>query len=440
MPLPICLFLLLGALPTICWAQRPTTAPVNIAQLLDSMALRLNQHYIFPAEARRMAAYIQSPAKQQAYTALATKPALLVKQLQADLQTAHHDPHLFLAYNPALATSSRVSPQPTAAELAQAKKYWKANNYLFKKAEVLPGNIGYLPFTGFVPDLGGAQPTIHAACQFLANTNALIIDLRANMGGSPELVNLLESYFFRERTHLNDLINRSTNDTTVFYTDPAKAQHLTLAMPIYILTSHDTFSGAEDFAYALQMTQRALVVGETTGGGAHPTKPVSVGQGFMVSIPFARSLNPVTHTDWEGTGVVPDVKTEARHALAKAQELALQAQRQSAATEQEKHQLDYLLDELPRPHPIPMLSTHVLQPYAGTYGPLTIYLANQQLFCKNAEADNLVTKLKYLAPNRFVLDDNAHVEFVKDAKGTYPLIKLYVSDGNVFEERRKKLR
>ncbi|RZK16894.1 MAG: hypothetical protein EOO56_19030 [Hymenobacter sp.] len=367
------LLLLVGVVPAFCWAQRAAASPVNIPQLLDSVALRLNQHYIFLAEARRMAAYVQSPARQQAYAALATKPTLLVKQLQADLQTVHRDPHLFLAYNPALATSSRVSPQPTAAELAQAKKYWKANNYLFKKAEVLPGNMGYLPFTGFVPDVGGAQPTIHAALQFLANTNALLIDLRANMGGSPDMVNLLESYFFRERTHLNDLINRSTNDTTVFYTDPAKAQHLTLTMPIYILTSHDTFSGAEDFAYALQMAQRALVVGETTGGGAHPTKPVSVGQGFVVSIPFARSLNPVTHTDWEGTGVVPNVKTEARYALLKARELALQAQRQAAPTEQEKHQLTYLLEELPRPHPAPVLPMRVLQPYAGTYGPLTIY-------------------------------------------------------------------
>jgi len=434
------LLVLLGAFPAACWAQNPTTPPVNIIQLLDSVALRLKQHYIFPEEAQRLAAYVQSPATKQAYAALAANPTLLVKHLRADLQTVHRDPHLFVAYNPALATSSQVSAQPTAAELAQAKKYCKANNYLFKKAEVLPGNIGYLPFTDFVPDLAGAQPTIHVALQFLANTSALVIDLRTNMGGSPEMVNLLESYFFREKTHLNDLINRSTNDTTVFYTDLAKAQHLTLAMPVFILTSHDTFSGAEDFAYAMQMAQRALVVGETTGGGAHPTKPVSVGQGFVVSIPFARSLNPVTHTDWEGTGVVPDVKTAARHALAKAQELALQAQRQTASTEQEKHQLDYLLNELPRPHPAPVLPPHVLQPYVGTYGPLTIYLASQQLFCKNAEAGNLVTKLKYLAPNRFVLDDNAHVEFVQDAKGTYPLIKLYVSDGNVFEERRKKLR
>ncbi|MCC3154479.1 S41 family peptidase [Hymenobacter sp. BT770] len=431
------LLLLTCAVPTFSWAQSPTPSPVNIPQLLDSVALRLTQHYVFPADAQRMAAYVQSPATKQAYVALATTPKLLAKQVQADLQTVHRDPHLFIEYNPALAQNSRVSPQPTAEETAQAQQYWKANNYLFKKVEVLPGNLGYLPFTGFVPDLTGAQPTISAALQFLAHTSALIIDLRDNMGGSPEMVSLLESYFFKERTHMNDLVNRSTNDTTVFYADPAKAHHLTLSMPVYILTSHGTFSGAEDFAYAMQKANRALVVGEITGGGAHPTKPVSVGQGFVVSIPFARSLNPVTHTDWEGTGVVPDVKTKASNALYTARKLALEAQRQTAPSEQEKRQLNYLLDELLPLLPGPVLPVSVLQPYTGTYGPLTIYLANKKLFCKNAEAGNLVSELKHIAHNRFVLDDNAHVEFVKDTKGACSLIKLYVSDGNIFEERRK---
>ncbi len=253
------------------------------------------------------------------------------------------------------------------------------------------------------------------------------------------MVNLLESYFFKEKTHLNDLITRSTNDTTVYYADPAKVP-FTVSMPVYILTSHHTFSGAEDFAYALQMAKRAVVVGETTGGGAHPTRPVSVGQGFVVFIPFARSLNPVTHTDWEGTGVVPDVQVEARQALDKARELTLRAQRQTASSEQEKRQVDYLLDELAAQHPTSAGPGSRLQPYTGTYGPLTMYLSGNKLLCKNVEANNLVTELRPIAPHRFVLDDNAHVEFVQDSTGKWNRIKLYVSDGNVYEERRKGMK
>ncbi|RSK49864.1 S41 family peptidase [Hymenobacter rigui] len=421
------------------WCQAQTTAPsvLHIPQLMDSVALRLQQHYIFPVEAGRMGTYVQGQARKQAYVALATDPKRVVKQLQADLQAVHRDPHLFVEYNPALATASRRSPQPSAEEQAQAKKYWVANNYLFKKAEVLPGNIGYFPFTGFVPDVAGAKPTISGALQFLANTSALVIDLRENMGGSPELVSLLESYFFPIKTHMNDLINRSTNDTTVFYADPAKVP-FTVSMPVYILTSHHTFSGAEDFAYAMQMAKRAVVVGETTGGGAHPTRPVSVGQGFVVSIPYARSLNPVTHTDWEGTGVVPDVKVAAQQALTKARELALRAQHQRATSEQEKRQMDYLLDELATQRPAAKEPLSQLQLYTGTYGPLTMYLTGNKLFCKNADAGNLITELRPIAPHRFVLDDNAHAEFVQDSRGRWSHIRLYVSDGNVFEERRKE--
>ncbi len=70
-------------------------------------------------------------------------------------------------------------------------------------------------------------------------------------------------------------------------------------MPLYILTSKHTFSAAEDFTYAMQVNKRAIIVGETTGGGAHPTGPVDVGQGFVMDIPFARSINHITQTDWE---------------------------------------------------------------------------------------------------------------------------------------------
>ena len=250
--LSVCFF------PYLCNGQTNRPPTLNLPQLVDSITRSLNQHYIFPQQAQRMSLYLQEQVRKHAYASLANVPNELVKRLQADLSTVHHDPHLFVDYNPAFAPAGPANPSSAEAETSQAKKYWQANNYLFKKVEILPGNIGYLPFTGFVPDLAGAQPTITAALQFVVHTSALIIDLRENMGGSPEMVSLLESYFFQEKTHMNDLINRSTNDTTVFYADPAKVQHLTLSMPIYILTSHRTFSGAEDFAYAMQMAKSLL--------------------------------------------------------------------------------------------------------------------------------------------------------------------------------------
>jgi hypothetical protein len=210
------LVLLALAIPIFCRGQTPVTAAVNIPQLMASVAVSLNRHYVFPEEVQRMAAYLRVQVQKQAYAALASNPKKLGQQLQVDLQTVYHDPHLFVEYNPALAAVPQASRPPTAEETAQVNKYWKDHNYLFPKAEVLPGNIGYLPLTEFIPGLAAAQPTISAALRFVANTNALILDLRENMGGSPEMVSLLESYFFAEKTHMNGLINRSNKDTTLF--------------------------------------------------------------------------------------------------------------------------------------------------------------------------------------------------------------------------------
>jgi len=246
--------------------------------------------------------------------------------------------------------------------------------------EILPGNVGYLPFTGFVDDIESAKPTIYSALKFLANTCAIIIDIRENQGGSPEMVSQIESYFFKEKTHMNDLINRSTKDTTVFYADPAKADSLNLAVPVYILTSHKTFSAAEDFGYGMQQAKRATIVGEITGGGAHPQMPFSIGQGFVSSIPFARSYNPITKTDWEGTGIIPDVKVDAEKAFLKAQELIFTEQLQAAKNEKEKHKSEYYLRSLMPTKDTKNMPLNLLSQLAGTYPDVTIYIDKNRFF------------------------------------------------------------
>jgi len=91
--------------------------------------------------------------------------------------------------------------------------------------------------------------------------------------------------------------------------------------PVYVLTSHDTFSGGEEFCYNLKNLKRATLIGETTGGGAHPVSGHRIDDHFMIGVPFARAINPVSKTNWEGTGVEPDVKVAAADALTTAQKL-----------------------------------------------------------------------------------------------------------------------
>jgi retinol-binding protein 3 len=144
----------------------------------------------------------------------------------------------------------------------------------------------------------------------------MIIDLRENGGGTPKMVALITSYLFDRRTHLNDLWTRSTNTTAEFWTqDTVAGRRFGGEKPVYVLTSARTFSGAEEFTYNLKTLKRATIVGETTGGGAHPVRCRRIDEHFMIGVPFARAINPITHTNWEGVGVEPDAKVPASEAL-----------------------------------------------------------------------------------------------------------------------------
>jgi len=139
------------------------------------------------------------------------------------------------------------------------------------------------------------------------------------------MVALVASYLLPPHTHINDLWTRSTDSTEQFFTrDSVTGRRYDADKPVYVLTSHDTFSGGEEFTYDLKTQKRATIIGETTGGGAHPVRGRRIDEHFMIGVPFARAINPITHTNWEGTGVEPDIKVSADQALAKAKELIRQ--------------------------------------------------------------------------------------------------------------------
>jgi C-terminal processing protease CtpA/Prc len=163
----------------------------------------------------------------------------------------------------------------------------------------------------------------------LADTDALIIDLRGSMGGHPAGVALLISYFVDGRTRLNDIWSRDTGTSTQFWTeDTLEGKRYGGKKPVLILVDRDTRSAAEDFAYTMQALKRATVVGSRTWGGAHPGRPYRLGDHFFVGIPDARSISPITHTNWEGVGVIPDVEAAPSDALTVARKLL---QRQAGA-------------------------------------------------------------------------------------------------------------
>jgi hypothetical protein len=197
------------------------------------------------------------------------------------------------------------------------------DNYGLARAEILPGNVGYLDFLYFTsPKIAG--DTYSGAMAVVANSDALIIDLRRCGGsGSVEAIPFLCTYLFAEPVHLNDIYWRASDSTQQFWTLPSVPGRRYLNKPVYILTSRHTFSGAEEMAYDLQNLKRATIIGDVTGGGANPGGTRRVNDHFAVWVPFGRAINPYTKANWEGQGVIPDVKVPASQALVSAHLTAL---------------------------------------------------------------------------------------------------------------------
>ncbi|MGH9799112.1 MAG: S41 family peptidase, partial [Blastocatellia bacterium] len=284
------------------------------AEVIEGAIKALNDAYVFPEVARKMEQAIRGRAQRKEYDSV-IDAGTFARLLTDHLQEVSHDKHLRVV----LSDASRFGMNQQQQREMAVKR-----NFGFEKAERLSGNIGYLDLRGFEP-AGLAGDTTTAAMNFLANTDALIFDLRQNGGGTPEMVALLSSYLFDKRTHLNSIYNRTTNSTRDFWTDEKVAGKHYGNKPVFVLTSNRTFSAAEEFTYNLQSLKRATIIGEITGGGAHPVQPRQLGKLFTITVPFARSINPITKTNWEGTGVKPDVAVPADKALKVAHLAALKA-------------------------------------------------------------------------------------------------------------------
>jgi hypothetical protein len=283
----------------------------------------LKSDYVYPETAEKMVEAIRGHAAAGKYDAI-TSAKVLARRLTTDLRDICHDKHLRVRYSAEVLPAETGHEQPTRLDLSKMRDEMARENFGFEKVERLDGNVGYLDLRGFVP-ASVAGETAAAAMNFLAHTDALIIDLRQNGGGNPDMVALLCSYLFPpgDPVHLNDLYFRPENVTHQWWTQPFVPGPRYVDKPVYVLTSKYTFSGAEECTYNLQCLKRATIVGETTGGGAHPGGFKRVHDHFGVWVPQGRAINPITKINWEGTGVKPDVAAPASQALLTAHLAAL---------------------------------------------------------------------------------------------------------------------
>lgn len=297
-------------------AQNKEITKKEKSEVIQLISENLLETYIDLEIAQEMNSALKSNLKSNKYKSV-TNPNDFAKLVTHDLQNVSHDLHLRLNYDPKkIAQSKRVMPEEMKKQRDKMMAMKMAEiNYGFTEVKVLKGNIGYLNLRMFT-NIEQGKEAATAAMNFLYNTNAIIIDLRENGGGVPSMMQLLSSYFTDAKpVLLSNFYERKTDSKTQLFTFETVDGKRMTNKPLYLLTSKNTFSAAEAFAYTLKHLDKAIVVGEITKGGANRTKTMNLNDDFSISLPYIQAIHPVTKTNWEGKGVQPNIETNNNEAF-----------------------------------------------------------------------------------------------------------------------------
>ncbi len=408
-------------------------------EIVKSTALILKNKYVFPDIGKRMAEYITAQYYNDEYQSYSEVKALCTK-LTSDLRTITNDKHLWIYYDPEEAreilADKKLLPKDEIKKIKEAYYEWyRRQNYGFQKTEILDGNIGYLKIDYF-SNMNGAE-TCFGAMAFLANTDAIIIDLRDN-GGGESIGSFLSSYFFSSDTILlGSVIYRDSTQNQSNWTLPYVPGKRMPDKVLYILTSSRTFSAAEGFTYNLQQLKRAIVVGETTKGGAHPIDVFIVKDNILAQVPIGRSYNPISKTNWEGIGVNPDIKTASDDAFNTAYVMALDSLIKRETDESTIFKLDWAKKGIAHYLKSIDLNEKELKEYAGQYGNKIIKILNKELYFLPGNQSDY--KMIPLENDLFMLEgiDYIRLQFEKDKLGKITKLIVLYDDGSKQNNERK---
>lgn len=311
----VCLVAMLAPHP----ASAQSISAEDRRAVVTGAAALIEARYVDPDKGRAVAATLRAEAD----TYRETDPKAFAAALTGRLRASSGDGHFAVEHRTTQAGQNGLdAAEAEHSEASLERWYGVGVNHGFEAVRRLDGGIGYLDLRVFPPlKMGGDMLT--AAMTLLAQSPALIIDLRQNGGGMGEAVGMLAAHLLDDSVELSAVYDRPTDRLTRAFTPSwVPGRRFGPDKPVYVLTSRRTFSAAEAFAYDMQAIKRATIVGERSGGGAHPFEYRSITPNFILSLPERRSINPVTRTDWEGVGVEPDVEVPADEALEQAMSLA----------------------------------------------------------------------------------------------------------------------
>lgn len=323
--------LAVNGLTTACRAQ---TYP-GLDRVLEQTAQLVEDQFVDAATARRTAEEIRRRQAAGQYEDIETADQLQ-RRLTEDLRSISGDTHIGVVEDRtavaryrarAAAATSPTARQEDADAKRVAEEESRLDNYGLRAVEVLPGGVGYLRTDYFDSLVEQASPAIAAAMNMLAGSDAIIIDLRHNGGGSSKALPLYLSYFPGPETVTFALRRerwRDLNEALVTQSDVRGARHY--AKPIYILTSGTTYSLAEQFTYHLKaLGASVVIVGERTYGGGNGWDPVVLNDDFYLRLPRVAFTNISTGTIFpEGEGIAPDIAISASAAKERAYVEALE--------------------------------------------------------------------------------------------------------------------
>lgn len=394
-------------------------------EVIKAISQQLDDNYVFPDVAKKMTSFIKKQQKKGLYKKI-TGTQEFADAITKDLISVSHDKHIRVRFDPeGIARQNQAVTDEDKEKLKQRRTtMMQRNNYGFKEVKLLDGNIGYLDLRGFYA-ASDAGETAVAAMNFLSNSDAIIIDLRKNGGGSPTMIQLISSYLFDEPVHLNNFYWRPTDLNTQTWTLPHVSGKRSADKPVYVLTSSKTFSAAEEFSYNLKNLKRATLVGETTGGGAHPGGTVTVTDRYQVWVPSGRAINPITKTNWEGTGVSPHIAVKQEEALTTAHILALESLCESSKDDQLRNNYNWSINGLKAKDESVNPDISILKSYVGKYGPRMITMEDNTLSYQREGGNKYA--LKAMTDNMFMLDglSSFRIKFESKDNEVTTLIGLY---------------
>jgi C-terminal processing protease CtpA/Prc len=317
------------AIVALLFAHNALAAAVSEADqkaVLAAVISHLQTEYVDPDVGRRVAKKLREKSVRD-MLASASDGTAMAEALRDKLRAETGDGHLNVEYSEKELPDNQAAADAEFSQQEMERYYGAHVNFGVRKAERLEDNIGLVDLAVFPPaSLGG--DTVSAAMQVIAHTDALIIDLRRN-GGGMDTVSLVASYLFDEQQPLSGIFNRPTGKTTQNFTQPyVPGAKFGGIKPVYVLTSKRTFSAAEALAYDLQALKRATIIGQPSGGGAHPFTYRRIHPHFVLWSVVEKSVNPITGKNWQGVGVQPDVVIDPAQALDKALELIAEKKKQ----------------------------------------------------------------------------------------------------------------